>query len=812
MKVTKGIKRILLSVCLSVSTAAALCAMPAHEEGDGVAAMRRPVDNAHPMWLVHIDCWNYADPQKIIDLMPEDVRPWCVFNLSLSASHSTSTGEFTVSPNGIELVRSWGRVCAENRVWFTVQPSSGGYNHFPDNGDYTEYERFYKEFPNFIGFNFAEQFWGYEAELGPSAKSASFSQRMTTFAGLMKLAHKYGGYLITSWCGVFWGASLNPISYQRNYAAFANECKACPEHFILCEKYTTSYGYLDIESTCLGTWLSGFAGHYGQRFDQCCWDSQNDGSEYPYAAGCAPMLSHQMLTGQDVFDGPELIWKHCFKEVSQSNTADGFTHRNWARFLQFDNIPLDIYRKIVDGTLRILSRKEVIDRTKIIVLNNLTVGNDRQKYLTHPTLFQGLYQMETSNSTDTAWFANKSWTKSTGRYPAIPTTYQLYDSLAQTFQVQVKRTAYATRWSSLTAKRNEFNKLFPKQYTGTAFADHVDNVWCIYNPYINKTTLAYADIPLQYNTATSVRLVLNQYSTVQMREESDALHLYLNNYEPTRSTLLTDTIAISGVASPASLSYSDRGTSQSASQVKGTWNAADSSYTVVISHNGPLDLTVNCQGLNTDRAAVESQPVALTAPAAPPVYLDTLQTEAEVMDYKNVAAYISNGVGRGISDYVGQGYVNFGKIAGAYLRDTIDVPAAGKYYMLVRYMAPDSKVNNVYAGYGLSKKALSLKQSKTWAIAQVTFPSLKAGRQCFSIQSPGGATNNLYIDCIMLVPDSSTVATGLPEVLDKMPSAGDVTTYFDLSGRVVASPKKGEIYVRRTASNNGKFKISKVIF
>ena len=48
------------------------------------AQQRRPVDSKHPMWLVHIDVWNNADPQKIIDLIPEDVRPYVCFNLSLS--------------------------------------------------------------------------------------------------------------------------------------------------------------------------------------------------------------------------------------------------------------------------------------------------------------------------------------------------------------------------------------------------------------------------------------------------------------------------------------------------------------------------------------------------------------------------------------------------------------------------------------------------------------------------------------------------------------------------------------------------------
>ena len=94
--------------------------------------LRRPIDVNHPAWLVHIDCWNYPDPAKIIDLIPEDILPYCIFNLSLSVSHDESTGRFRVSEYGYETVKSWLRTCAERNLWAMAQPSSGGFTHFPD--------------------------------------------------------------------------------------------------------------------------------------------------------------------------------------------------------------------------------------------------------------------------------------------------------------------------------------------------------------------------------------------------------------------------------------------------------------------------------------------------------------------------------------------------------------------------------------------------------------------------------------------------------------------------------------------------------
>ena len=76
------------------------------------APLRRPISPNQPAWFIHIDVWNYPDPQKIIDLIPQDIRPYVVMNVSLSISHNVSTGQFQVSEYGYETVKSWVRTCA----------------------------------------------------------------------------------------------------------------------------------------------------------------------------------------------------------------------------------------------------------------------------------------------------------------------------------------------------------------------------------------------------------------------------------------------------------------------------------------------------------------------------------------------------------------------------------------------------------------------------------------------------------------------------------------------------------------------------
>lgn len=119
-------------------------------------ALRRVISPSQPVWIIHIDTWNAPNPQAIINMVPEDIKPYVVFNLSLSATES-------ICPDGKKVVDSWMKVCAENRVWTMIQPASGGCSAFDDD-DLELYESYYKNYPNFLGWNYAEQFWGFDED------------------------------------------------------------------------------------------------------------------------------------------------------------------------------------------------------------------------------------------------------------------------------------------------------------------------------------------------------------------------------------------------------------------------------------------------------------------------------------------------------------------------------------------------------------------------------------------------------------------------------------------------------------------------
>lgn len=708
--------------------------------------IRRTISPEQPMWLIHIDTWNFPDPQKIIDLVPIDIRPYVVFNISLSINHDSETGKWKIVEYGYETAKSWLRTCAENRVWAIIQPSSGGFSHFPDIMNYTDmesslYNEFFRDYPNFLGFNYCEQFWGFDDKF-----SVSFPQRLAHWSNLMKLCHKYGGYLVVSCCGPYWAAALNPIAMMKRDANLAEICRRYPENLIICEKFTSKYGFFDNESTCLGAYLSGYSGQYGIRPDETGWNGLTDNDKYPVAAGAAPVIERFMLTGCTILDGPETIPNQCCREIGTTVTSGGYTMRRWEFYPQFHNIHIDIFRKILDGTIRILNRKEVIDRTKVVIVHDVNSGDDRDKYTGPETLYEGLYRMDDDGN----MLENRSWFKKTGRYPTIPIVYQLNDDIANSFAYKMNKSQYANYWSDISRKIDEFNILFPQEYTGDLYAGRNENGWVIYNPYKTGQT-ASASIPFKYNTCDSMLLTFSKYSSGVIKEYTNKLTFYLTNYDNDDISLKTDVIKIYGCSSEPTYSYVDRENHTPSNVVK---NWSNSVFTLWVTHNGPIDLTVKCSGLASNRE-ISYKTAVITMPEQPEIYKGPHQYEAENFDYKNIAKNQKNGINSGIGNYTAQGYINFGTNSSAAVRVAISVLNEGVYALQTRYRAPMTTVSTIDLYINGTKIATpefvqTANNGDVWEVnTQAVY--LRKGSNIIEFRANSTAPGDFYLDNIVIV-------------------------------------------------------------
>ena len=727
------------------------------------AQQRRPIDSQHPLWMVHVDVWNSADPQKIIDLIPADIRPYVCMNLSLSCQYDKDLNMYRMPRCAVRTWKSWATVCQHNNMWFTCQPASGGHTHIQDY-DLETFEYFFKAFPNFLGWNYAEQFWGFDE--GGDESSSTQTSRIALFAKLVEMHHNYGGVLTISFCGNIWSHPLNPMGMMKRNKNLLNACKAYPEACLWLYKYTTSSCFYNNESVTFGPFISGLATNYGVRYDNCGWNGaldgilgENHGKKYPGSAGIGTVMEQTCVNGGAVWDGPELIWTEDFQNLSNS-TVDGYTRRNWGMFPNFKGIWLDMFRQVINGTMYIPTREEVVQKQKIVVINDKTSGSDEDKYAAWGNLYDGVYkQTDPFNKGNGQWMDNYCYFKKTGRYGTIPIVIALYDSIAKTIPVQVKKSSYTSRWSTTTKKTNDFNAQYPEVSKGDLYVNRYRNRLVTYTPYsyLNKKKTAEAAIDLKYNTCDSLKLVYGKLSSGYIQEYADHIDFYLNNYRSDSTAQQIDEIAIVGAVEKPTYTltkHSTGATGQNASATE-AYDEATHLYTLKVKHMGPVDVTINCAGANersTEAApAIEKQ--ALPTPKQPAAYAGRVIIEAENMDYKSLSKVDlthSGWCAPEMQEFAGMGYVQTGTSTSASLRHQLKLAQAGDYNIYVRYCG-SSKAGNITASVNGKGQTVAIEKvaKNTWKKA-VFQTALKAGTNDLKLNNTGGI--NMYIDQIIYEP------------------------------------------------------------
>ena len=729
------------------------------------AQSRRPIDSQHPLWMVHVDVWNSADPQKIIDLIPSDIKPYVCMNLSLSCQYDEATDMYRMPRCAVRTYKSWASVCQQNGMWFTCQPASGGHTHIQDD-DLETFEYFFKTYPNFLGWNYAEQFWGFD--VGGNESSSTQASRIALFAKLVPMHHQYGGVLTISFCGNIWSHGLNPMGMMKRNKELLQACKDYPEAILWLYKYTTSSCFYNNESVTFGPFISGLAKNYGVRYDNCGWNGALDallgeghGKKYPGAAGIGTVMEQTCVNGGAVWDGPELIWTEDFQNLSNS-TVDGYTRRNWGMFPNFKGIWLDMFRQIINGTMYIPSREEVVKKTKIVVINDKTSGSDEDKYAVWGNLYDGLYkQTDPFNRGNGQWMDNFCYFKSTGRYGAIPLVIALYDDAAKSIPVQVKKSAYTSRWGTIAKKTADFDAQYPEVSKGDLYVNRYKNQLVTYVPhtYLNNKKTAQASIPLLYNTCDSLLLDFGKLSSALVREYANHIDFYLNNYRSDSTTTQTDQIVVKGVSAKPTYTLSRRTALTPSGYNVGvteSYDETNKTYTLSVKHMGPCNIKLNCSG-TAEREDLESIPAAaLPTPKQPNAFVGPIIIEAENMDYKsvsNVALTHSGWWATDMQEFAGMGYVQLGTSTAASLRHQLKLAQAGEYDILIRYSG-SSKAGTIRATINGTNQNVAIEKvnKNDWHKAKVS-ATLNAGTNTLTITNTGGI--NMYVDQIIYMPSGT---------------------------------------------------------
>ena len=734
------------------------------------AQQRRPIDSRHPLWMIHVDVWNKADPQKIIDLVPDDIKPYVVMNLSMSCQWDEAQGVYKMPQDAVQTYKSWGSVCQHNRMWFMCQPASGGRSHLMDD-ELDTYEYFFKKYPNFLGWNFAEQFWGFDDS---ERNSVSQVTRIALFAKLVEMSHSYGGFVTISYCGNIWSHGLTPNGMLKRNKDLLEASKKYPEACLWLYKYTTTSCFYNSESVCLSPFISGLSTNYGVRYDNCGWNGameqifgQNNGKKYPCSSGLSTVMEQSCVNGGAVWDGPELIWTEDFQNLSNT-TVDGYERRNWGHFPNFVNGWIDMWRKIIDGTLYIPTREEVVGKTKIAVIADQgwnqepswDVSVNEERYTAWGAMYDNIYkQDDPCNRNNGQWHDNMTFFKKTGRYGAIPVCVGMYDDLSNAIELQVKKSKRNSVWPTEQAKKNDFDRLYPEVSTGDLYVNRFRNQLITYTPYtyLNVKTSATGEIPLKYNTCDKLTLTLGKLCNAAVREYADHIDFYMNNYRSDTLPNVLDKIILTGATSRPTYTMKKR--AAATAEAEDEWDETTATYTLNVKHNGPVDISIKCAGAATDRATdiLPSEPLTADLPKQPEPYYGPVTIEAEDMDYKSIASCMLDPYGQrpSVRGHSGNGFIETSTAKTSALRHNLKLDKAGDYNIVIKYCSTQKAGKLDVELNGETKSAeTKLTDDNQWMKTSVTF-TMKEGDNTLYIKNTAGI--KMMIDNVTYEPVGTPV-------------------------------------------------------
>ncbi|MDE6394311.1 MAG: glycosyl hydrolase family 98, partial [Duncaniella sp.] len=318
---------------------------------------------------------------------------------------------------------------------------------------------------------------------------------------------------------------------------------------------------------------------------------------------------------------------------------------------------------------------------------------------------------------------------------------------AQSFKYKYNQSSLLSTWSNTNTKTRELNRIYPKEYDGTIFAGRQENTWVTYDPLKVK---ASGKIPFQYNTCESLELEYETFTTGVWKEYADHLTCYLTNYDVSERSVKS-VIKINGATAQPSYTL----TTRESTTAKATEEWKDGVYTLTVTHNGPLDLAINCSGSATDRKT-EYTAAQVIVPQAPKLYHGPLQHEAEVFDYKNISYAVGSGYSHPIRNYTGQGYVNFGKSKNAALRDDFSLLEEGRYSIKIRYRAATADINHVdlYLNgekIGTPDFIQSGSDNGVWYTTSMA-AYFNEGKNIIELKANAMGSADLYIDNIIIEP------------------------------------------------------------
>ncbi|CAI6039882.1 glycoside hydrolase family 98 domain-containing protein [Cohnella sp. JJ-181] len=562
------------------------------------APLRRPISNTNPVFMLTVaNNQPQSTVQNIFNSVPSDLRPYVVLSLYYEPIADTAA-------------RTWIdaqlTICDQLGIKANAQVGNGWTG---SSVDLAFVESLYQNHPSFVGPLFAEQ----------------HGTNYGNLASMINLSADYGGYLFN----IEYTNGGNGMLSAHSSASMLAAMRAHPDNYVPIAKQTTNSRYHETEAIANGLWTSGLAGNWGVNPDSWTWWETGRAGLYQPEPGPRGANGYKAVV---TYPEAQLSMVMLQSAASGSTVFANFEHYTYTSFHDGSTTPafqkeiIPTMRKIISDGL-IPSRAQVRSKIKVAWLSDNDQINDNY--------YANLYADGT----------NRDWLRTTGRYYIVPLLIGGTNATERSYFPDVLSTSqYASQFPTAADKLSYFNARYPADATGDAMAQNfLNDKWFIENNLENTNQAQSAVLYPRVNTVDTVKLTMPPQTYAVLKEQSGTLNFRIGNYNakkdavwtqgnwsnsdfqnwvktsyqpaPDESDLRTTTIQVNGHTGASKPVVSIVGyngyTGYTSTE---NWNAASKIYTLSITHNGAVDVTIQAAGSNTAHLR-PSDNVALNKPA-----------------------------------------------------------------------------------------------------------------------------------------------------------------------------------------------------
>ena len=454
---------------------------------------KRVISNTAPLNLL-----NYYGGEPVQTLwasIPDNQKPFTI--LLIIPGHTLLPG----SEGALEFLEQTADTCEQNAIPYAIQNTNGeimAEERLPVK--YLE-ERFAARHEYFYGLNAAELYNGVTWRGECESDSSQY------IIDCIELCARHGAFFLWTDTNMNYNSGMVLEWFEKNeafYSAFKNNSE------YICLMNKESYGKPSTYSCMQGLWLAGLVGNWGVASDW--WHWQVDGDKKSLFGEHDELVDNEwdmiMSYPENMYVQSMMLVMSCGGTCFKAEAPNFSTSVQGTAVGGFEYGISPLLDRIIDGTLQIPSRSEVLAKTRAAVLG----------YANYP-MFN--YKLEESNLYPAS-----------GRYGIIP----LLPANLRTEEIEVFNQS-SVLLIDYPAGQDVYDSLYAP-LEGDTYLTGTGTQWYYINNAENMRSTKSASFEPALCGASQVDISAQEHTSAIIREGDDGMYFYLSNYRTDKTQML----------------------------------------------------------------------------------------------------------------------------------------------------------------------------------------------------------------------------------------------------------------------------------